>query len=49
MTREKLDAPPEEAEIVEDIEDQSLPSVELDLSAETTPNALARGTEVIRS
>jgi excinuclease ABC subunit C len=49
MSREKLDAPPEEAELVEDIEDQSLPSVELDLSAETTPNALARGAEVIRS
>ncbi len=49
MSREKLDAPPEEPDVVEDIEDQTLPSVDLDLSAEATPNALARGAEVIRS
>ncbi|MDE2361784.1 MAG: excinuclease ABC subunit UvrC [Hyphomicrobiales bacterium] len=43
-----LDAPPDDTS-ADDLEDQSLPAVDLDLSAETTPASLARGTEAIRS
>ncbi|MFO1115724.1 MAG: excinuclease ABC subunit UvrC [Beijerinckiaceae bacterium] len=43
-----LDAPPE-TDAPDEIEEQSLPTPDLDLSAETAPNSLARGAEVIRA
>ncbi|MFT4096559.1 MAG: excinuclease ABC subunit UvrC [Rhodoblastus sp.] len=47
MTKPPVDAPPEDADVSDDAE-QSLPALDLDLSAETAPGPLARGVEVIR-
>jgi excinuclease ABC subunit C len=48
MSKAPLDAPPEEL-APEENDEQSLPATDLDLSGETAPSSLARGTEVIRS
>jgi len=48
MTKTPVDAPPEDADVSDDGE-QSLPTLDLDLSAETAPGPLARGVEVIRT
>ncbi len=47
MIKNPVDAPPEDADVSDDGE-QSLPALDLDLSAETAPGPLARGVEVIR-
>ncbi|HMN72513.1 MAG TPA: excinuclease ABC subunit UvrC [Rhodoblastus sp.] len=48
MIKNSVDAPPEDADVSDDAE-QSLPILDLDLSAETAPGPLARGVEVIRT
>jgi excinuclease ABC subunit C len=47
MTKNPVDAPPEDADVSDEAE-QSLPALDLDLSAETAAGPLARGVEVIR-
>ncbi|MCO5088496.1 MAG: excinuclease ABC subunit UvrC [Methylobacteriaceae bacterium] len=48
MTKHPVDAPPEDVDVSDDSE-QSLPGIDLDLSAETAAGPLARGVEVIRT
>ena len=48
MTKHPVDAPPDDVDVSDDSE-QSLPGIDLDLSAETAAGPLARGVEVIRT
>ena len=48
MSKNPVDAPPDDVDPSDDGE-QSLPTLDLDLSAETAPGPLARGVEVIRA
>ena len=48
MIKNPVDAPPEALDLPEEADEQSLPAIDLDLSAETAPGPLARGVEAIR-
>ena len=48
MSKPPVDAPPDDADVSDETDEQSLPALDLDLSAETAPGPLARGVEAIR-